>query len=1113
MIKKMTISSGIISLFAFSFLLLSSYHISHAKPILGNLRIPFISNEGQMDDDVKFYAKTPAMTISITEWGELIYSVPNFFTFNEKPVRGRMAEVRPCKESATKVSYFHGSDPRKWKRRLKTYEEVSLGEVFQGIEVKLRAYGNNVEKLFYIQPGADPNEIRIRVSGVRDLNVTGSGELEVETDTGRMKFTKPIAYQERPVSRQLSAANHQNQNRSYIDVAYVVDANEYGFKVGNYDKTQPLIIDPLLQSTYLGGNGSETGQAIAIHPTTGDVYITGVSDGQVFVSRLSSDLTTLLQTTTLGGSHWDEAYGIAIHPDTGDVYITGYTTSSDFPGLSGAADTTFAGYNEAFVSRLSSDLTLIRSTFLGGEGYEVSYGIAIHPNTGDIYVTGVTNSTNFPNITGGADTTMTGDEAFVSRLSSNLRTIYQSTFLGGGSYDSGSAIAIHPTSGDIYVTGTTGSSDFPNIAGGADITLMGSEAFVARLSSNLRTLYQSTFLGGSGHDSAYSIAIHPSRGVYVTGQTFSNDFPEITDGADTTFENSEAFVARLSLDLKNLHQSTYLGGSADEIGHAIVVYPTTGDVYVTGATESNDFPKITNGADITFAASEAFVSRLSGTLNFLYQSTFLGGRSVDTGTGVAIHPTTGRIYVTGSTGSSDFPNISGGADTTFSSWTFTTQTINTGTDNDDIQTDSGTSANNFILQYGEGGNDTQTISGEDEDDWLEQYGGTGNDTQSIGAGPGKDLIYQMGSGGDDNQIAQGGNDGDWISQKGGSGNDTMTANGGPGNDFIDQSGGPGNDTMRVDAGDGDDIVTIDAGPGNDSIIYDVSIGNDLVFIDGGAGNDTLAIHAGLQSFTLLNVKGETIFQQGTGGSEIWVSSVENITVLDKNEKPIFNVTDANDITGGPDTSYRKIILGEAFVAMFDNLSSLYTLTITKSGNGSGTVTAPGISCGLKCTEDYIPNTLVTLSATPNTDSLFAGWSGDPDCSDGQVTMNADKTCTATFNLLAGLPDLTGTWVTLTSSDGGKSVSGTLAVSNVGPADAKRFKVAFYLSDDGLTLGNLLKTSTFRRGLVAGATKDISFSTRSRRTSLSGKFLIALIDSDNSVTESDKNNNRAVSVIP
>ncbi len=139
-----------------------------------------------------------------------------------------------------------------------------------------------------------------------------------------------------------------------------------------------------------------------------------------------------------------------------------------------------------------------------------------------------------------------------------------------------------------------------------------------------------------------------------------------------------------------LHQSTYLGGSEEDVGQAIALHPTTGDVYVTGFTGSADFtPSLAlplkgggrgGGADTTFAGNEAFASRLSSNLQTLYQSTFLGGRSADTGAGIAIHPSTGRIFVTGSTGSSDFPKIAGGADTIFSNWTFATETINTGTE-------------------------------------------------------------------------------------------------------------------------------------------------------------------------------------------------------------------------------------------------------------------------------------------------------------------------------------------------------------------------------------------------------------------------------------------------
>jgi len=152
------------------------------------------------------------------------------------------------------------------------------------------------------------------------------------------------------------------------------------------------------------------------------------------------------------------------------VYVTGYTSSSDFPGITGGADTTFEGYNEVFVSRLSSNLqTLHQSTYLGGSSTEYGYGISIHPTSGDVYVTGYTSSSDFPGITGGADYTFAGySEAFVSRLDSNLQTLHQSTYLGGSSYDVGGGISINPTSGDVYVTGYTYSSDFPGITGGAD---------------------------------------------------------------------------------------------------------------------------------------------------------------------------------------------------------------------------------------------------------------------------------------------------------------------------------------------------------------------------------------------------------------------------------------------------------------------------------------------------------------------------------------------------------------------------------------------------------------------------------------------------------------------
>jgi len=255
-------------------------------------------------------------------------------------------------------------------------------------------------------------------------------------------------------------------------------------------------------------------------------------------SRLNSTLTTLHQSTYLGGSANDgRYYRIAIHPTTGDVYVTGETSSNDFPGIAGGADTT-RSWLDAFVSRFNSTLTtLYQSTYLGGRYHEFGHGIAIHPTTGDVYVAGTTESDNLPQIAGGANATFAGDyDAFVSRFNSTLTTLYQSTYLGGSYYDFGRGIAIHPTTGDVYIAGYTQSDDLPQIAGGADTSLVGSESFVSRFNSTLTTLYQTTYLGGSSIDYGAAMAIHPTTGdVYVAGWTQSNDFPQITGGADTTF--------------------------------------------------------------------------------------------------------------------------------------------------------------------------------------------------------------------------------------------------------------------------------------------------------------------------------------------------------------------------------------------------------------------------------------------------------------------------------------------------------------------------------------------------------------------------------------------------
>jgi len=295
--------------------------------------------------------------------------------------------------------------------------------------------------------------------------------------------------------------------------------------VAKADPSLPIVIDPILQSTYLGGSGDDDAYALAIHPTTGEVYVAGWTfstdfpkttggaqgssggDFDAFVARLNSSLTQILQSTYLGGSDWDEAYALAIHPTTGEVYVAGITRSGDFPRTTGGAQASPGGGRDAFVARLNSSLTqILQSTYLGGSGNEGARALAIHPTTGEVYVAGWTRSTDFPRIFGGTQTSYGGgrSDAFVARLNSSLTQILQSTYLGGSGDDDARALAIHPTTGEVYVAGITNSTNFPRTSGGAQASYRGglTDTFVARLNSSLTQILQATYLGGrNGGDS------------------------------------------------------------------------------------------------------------------------------------------------------------------------------------------------------------------------------------------------------------------------------------------------------------------------------------------------------------------------------------------------------------------------------------------------------------------------------------------------------------------------------------------------------------------------------------------------------------------------------------
>jgi len=333
----------------------TSIHSKEAISVkLATLERGWVKNEGQWDEEALFSAPGYFGTTWITKDGQLVHTAvkgKESWLISERWVGGKVQAITPEEELPTRVSYFIGNDPSKHRSNLPTYRYVSLGEVWSGIEVKLKATQKTVEKLFYVKPGADPSKIVVEVGGAKGLRLSKDGEIIIQTGLGELKLSKPVAWQEK------------DGKKLPVEVSYkLIGKNRYSFEVAKADPSLPIVIDPILQSTYLGGSNDDSAYAIAIHPKTGDVYVAGGTESidfpntaggarasfggrysDAFVARLNKELTQILQATYLGGSGSDRANALAIHPKTGEVYVAGGTTSTDFPETFGGAQTVYGG--------------------------------------------------------------------------------------------------------------------------------------------------------------------------------------------------------------------------------------------------------------------------------------------------------------------------------------------------------------------------------------------------------------------------------------------------------------------------------------------------------------------------------------------------------------------------------------------------------------------------------------------------------------------------------------------------------------------------------------------------------------------------------------------------
>ena len=508
---------------------------------------------------------------------------------------GASPEVEIRAEGLTdyRCNYFLGDDPGKWRTDVPNYESVTLHHIYEGID--LRYSGNPDGKLTYqysIAPNADVREVQVTYDGLTGPAVEQSGMLVGLTEFGEIRG---------------------------ILASPAADAGKVTSEV-------------LLSSKDGTGSPEATGRLMSTE----------------------SQPLTLVYGTLFGGSGGDIAFGLVVD-SLGFAYVTGSTESQDFPTQDGFADNSAGGVDDAFLTKFyPPGGSRVFSTYIGGWAGESGHDIALD-DSGYIYLTGVTNSRNFPVVNGLPTSILSSFDAFLAVLTPSGDSLTYSTHLGGLDPDFGRSIAVDD-SGYVYLTGQTASSDFP-IEKALDDSYGGAiDVFVTKLSPAEHKLVYSTFLGGEEADVGNDIAVDHAGCAYITGWTRSPDFP--TQNAYDDSHNGEgyedAIVAKISPDGSALIYSTFLGGASRDQAASIAV-DMFGRAVVAGQTYSGDFP-VKDAFDSTYGGSgDGFLSFFSQGGDSLYYSTFVGGSVNEDHVRAIALDRDGCLYATGYTWSSDFP--------------------------------------------------------------------------------------------------------------------------------------------------------------------------------------------------------------------------------------------------------------------------------------------------------------------------------------------------------------------------------------------------------------------------------------------------------------------------
>jgi len=698
----------------------------HIRQALGQLPLYFVENQGQLDERVAYYIQGSDKTIYFTPEGVTFAlterplratnderrrdaGLPNLFGADDRhsqqvgdsePVQrwsvkldfvGANPNVRPIGQDKTEaiISYFKG--PRdQWHAGLPTYASIIYPDLWPGIDLVYYGTANQLKYEFIVHPGADPAQIRLAYRGATDVTLNAAGQMQVTTPLGGFTDATPMAYQEMDGQRVTVPMAYQTSEVSEVSAPHTSRSTLYGFAVGPYDRTRPLILDPaiLVYCGYIGGSVNDHGLGIAVDGA-GNAYVIGSTNsaedtfpvtvgpdltynggGDAFVAKVRADGTGLVYAGYIGGSGGEDGWSIAVD-GAGNAYVVGTTSSTEatFPVIGGPDLTYNGGNGDAFVAKVRADGTgLVYAGYIGGSGEDYGRGIAVD-GSGDAYIIGDTYSTEgtFPVAVGPDLTHNGGRDVFVAKVRADGTDLVYAGYIGGSDTDYGGGIAVDGA-GNAYITGESWSNEasFP-VTVGPDLTYNGGErdAFVAKVRADGTGLVYAGYIGGSGDDYGWGIAVDGAGNAYITGGTGSPEttFP-VDIGPDLTYNNGywDAFVAKVRADGTGLVYCGYIGGSGDDGGYGIAV-DRMGNAYVIGNTNSTEatFPAIV-GPDLTYNGGiyDAFVAKVQADGTGLVYAGYIGGSGWDDGRGIAVDGA-GNAYVAGSTVSTEatFPTIVG----------------------------------------------------------------------------------------------------------------------------------------------------------------------------------------------------------------------------------------------------------------------------------------------------------------------------------------------------------------------------------------------------------------------------------------------------------------------